>query len=199
MDTYDELQAAVADFSGRSNLTSAIPTFISLTETRMARQLRVSWLEKRATATPTGAFIPLPVDYTGLRNIQLNKTYRVVLQQVSPQELDRIYPMNDTASGQYAFAIHDGQIEIRPIPVDEIQITYYHKPESLSATNQTNLYLQNAPDMLLYGALVEAASYMKDDGSLGRWAQLYGAAKDAVLEEEDQVTYPGEVFMRYNG
>ena len=40
--TYSELKSNIADWLNRSDLTSVIPTFISLAENRLNRQLRVA-------------------------------------------------------------------------------------------------------------------------------------------------------------
>ena len=46
--TYAELQSSIADFLDRDDLTSVIPTFISLAEADMNRQIRHWRQEKRA-------------------------------------------------------------------------------------------------------------------------------------------------------
>ena len=60
--TYDGLQAAIADYLGRSDLTERIPTFIALAERRMNRELRLRVMEHRAeTAVQANqSAVPLP-------------------------------------------------------------------------------------------------------------------------------------------
>ena len=48
--TYAELQSAVADFQNRDDLTSVIPTFISLAEAQMQRVIRHHKMMNRAEA-----------------------------------------------------------------------------------------------------------------------------------------------------
>ena len=89
--TYAELQTAIATWLNRTDLTTLIPDFITMAEADIGRWLRVWWNEKRAYAVPTGSYIALPTDYIGIRNIQWNySTYRVPLEQVSPEALDRL-------------------------------------------------------------------------------------------------------------
>ena len=45
---YAGLKAAVADWLGRDDLTGRIPDFIALAERRMARELRLRIMERRA-------------------------------------------------------------------------------------------------------------------------------------------------------
>ena len=48
---YSELKSSIADFLNRDDLTSVIPTFISLAEAQFARDLRHYKMENRATGT----------------------------------------------------------------------------------------------------------------------------------------------------
>ena len=61
--TYDELKASIADFLNRSDLTNAIPDFISLAEKRLNRDIRHWRMENRATASASGRYSVLPTDY----------------------------------------------------------------------------------------------------------------------------------------
>ena len=71
LSTYSELKTSVANYLNRDDLTSLIPTFIQLTETRLNRELRVRANMVRAETTTTAdtAFYNLPSDLIELRNI----------------------------------------------------------------------------------------------------------------------------------
>ncbi|MGA0985124.1 MAG: phage adaptor protein, partial [Burkholderiaceae bacterium] len=47
---YSQLKTAVADFLNRDDLTSVVPTFISLAEADMQRKVRHWRMETRSTA-----------------------------------------------------------------------------------------------------------------------------------------------------
>ena len=51
LSTYSELKTSVADWLNRSDLTSAVPDFISLAEAQVERRLRTRQMIVRATAT----------------------------------------------------------------------------------------------------------------------------------------------------
>jgi hypothetical protein len=53
------------------------------------------------------------------------------------------------------------------------ELTYYGKITALSDSNTSNWLLAYAPDLYLYGALLEATPYLKDDERLATWSQLY--------------------------
>jgi hypothetical protein len=53
------------------------------------------------------------------------------------------------------------------------ELTYYAKIPSLSDSNTSNWLLAYAPDLYLYGALVEAEPYLKNDERIAVWGELY--------------------------
>ena len=57
---YAELKSSIADFLNRDDLTSVIPTFISLAEAQFARDLRHYKMENRATGTIDSQFMTKP-------------------------------------------------------------------------------------------------------------------------------------------
>ena len=61
--TYSELKTAVADWLNRSDLTTAIPNFISLAEAQMTRQIRHRKMVTRATATMDTPYFAVPSDW----------------------------------------------------------------------------------------------------------------------------------------
>ena len=56
-----------------------------------------------------------------------------------------------------------------------------------------------APDLLLYGALIELCSYIKNDQAMGKYVQMYEKAKTRILQEDEAVSFGGEIAMRYDG
>jgi hypothetical protein len=84
---------------------------------------------------------------------------------------------------------------IAPTPAQAypIEISYYEQPDPLSALNQTNWFTQYAPDALLYGTLLEAAPYLKNDARIPIWKQLYtdsltGIQGEAIENLDDGTT-----------
>jgi hypothetical protein len=75
-------------------------------------------------------------------------------------------------------------------------MTYYFKPTELSDSNTTNEYLDNAPDLMLAGACLEAATYTKDQGGLVYWASRFDLIKQQLLDADNGYSWSGEVMMR---
>ncbi|NBW12490.1 MAG: hypothetical protein EBR82_31110 [Caulobacteraceae bacterium] len=65
-------------------------------------------------------------------------------------------------------------------------IAYWEELEYLSVSNQTNWLTDNAGELLLYGALVEAMPYLVDDGRFDTWKKMYDEAAAKVAVEDAQ-------------
>ena len=68
-------------------------------------------------------------------------------------------------------------------------MTYIARVAALSADNSTNWILRDYPDAYLYGAPVQSAPYLKDDGRMAGWAALFTAALDDICNADP---VPGE-------
>ena len=75
---------------------------------------------------------------------------------------------------------------IVPTPDDDypIEILYYELPPLLDDTTQTNWLSEYAPQLLLYGTLLEATPFLKNDDRIPVWQQMYDRAA-AMLNGED--------------
>jgi hypothetical protein len=61
---------------------------------------------------------------------------------------------------------------------------YYELPALLDDTQQTNWLTDYAPNLLLYGALLEATPFLKNDERLPTWQGFYQAAANALNTED---------------
>jgi len=92
-------------------------------------------------------------------------------------------------------------MQLSPIPDSAyvLQMLYYVKPALLSSTNPSNVFLANAPDALLYGALGEAEPYLMNDARLSVWAALYDRAVNSISLADQSGEYSGQpMTMTYN-
>lgn len=172
---YTELKAEITDWSHRSDLTSKYDTFCELAESSINEDLRCIEMEKRLEPTFDDAFYDLPTDYIAMRALHIvNGGARVPIQQVTPQILDARYSNATGVAG--GFAIHGGQVELRPAPsvssTLEGEITYYARVPTL-VSNSTNDILTNYPLIYLSGMLVQVYLYLQDNDELAKWVQVY--------------------------
>ena len=71
-------------------------------------------------------------------------------------------------------------------------MVYFYKPEYLSDTNSSNLWLADTPDLLLYAALGEAEPYLMNDERLNTWASMYDRGVTALRKSDDDSEYPAQ-------
>jgi len=190
--TYTELKTAVAKFLARDDLTSQIPNFIQLAESRMSRELETRDQEKRATATLTSGdeYIALPTDLREVRSIALTTDPKTVLTYYSPSSLDSTYSSNGSGK-PLGFSIVGGEMKLRPIPDAgyTAEIIYVGGLSALSDSNLTNVVLTRHPDAYLYGALAEAYAYLLDETRAAQYMQRFSMAIDEIKVDEQRAHY----------
>ena len=184
---YASLQSAVTEYLARdqdTTLIARIPTFIQLAEAKFNRQLFVRQMEQRSTAVANIAsnepeFISLPDDFQSMRRVRLSSvTGKPSLEFRSGTQLDEYrFGISDVAGQPRYFTVFGDEIEIAPTPDDAYTVEMvYRKIIPPLATNDPNWLLTLAPDLYLYGALLETAPYLKEDGRIQTWALGFSAA-----------------------
>lgn len=173
---YDDLQAAVARFLRRGDLTGDIPGFIALAEAQMNRRLRVRAMIQRATASVTEEYAAVPDRYLGVLSFSLDGSPPRALRFVTPDAMEE---MAAGAGGVPAFfTVVGGAFRFYPAPSAPVigRLTYWQGLEPLSASVPSNWALAAHPDAYLYGALVQSAPFLRADERLGVWAGLFTQA-----------------------
>jgi hypothetical protein len=196
--TYSELKSAIADFLNRDDLTSVIPTFITLVEDQINRDLRHWEQQKRVTTTLDERYEYIPNDWI--------ETVSMTLDTGRPLRLASRYDMaamreKDDVAGEPAYYTHDsGQFEFYPTPDDSytLTVTYTARIYPLSDTDDTNWLLSKYPAIYLYGAMVHASAYLKDSESIAMHSAMYQQAIDAAQREGSKAQVSGSSLrMRF--
>jgi len=195
--SYSTLKSSIADWLLRDDLTSVIPTFISLSEAQINRDIRDHRMVKRATADVDTKYFLKPSDWLETIRFQLNTSPIATLLFVTPDQASE-EQVNYTASGKPKFFTNVGtQIEVVPTP-DAIyagELMYYSKVPALSDSNTDNWLLLAAPDIYLYGSLLQAAPYLNDDTRIPVWQGLYRQGVEA-LKIQDERSRVGSSSLR---
>lgn len=191
---YGELKSAIADWLMREDLTSVIPTFIDMAHARLNRQLRVRDMVVRATAVADAQFTQLPADFLEMRNLQINTMGGIPLNYVTAHQMDEYRMGNGDSAGTPAlFTITGDLLELWPTPSQEfdVEMAYYSKIATLSDDADTNWLLDKAPEVYLYGALAQAAPYLKEDERIQVWASLHDRALQELRDEDERARFMG--------
>ena len=194
--TYDELKTAIADFLNRDDLTSVIPTFIALAEAQLDRDIRHWRQEKRVTTTLNEQYENLPSDFLELVSLTVDGNIR--LELISTAEMQVKKAVSTAAGRPRYFRMTAGQIEFYPLPDTSYSMSmeYFAKTPALSASASDNWILVHAADAYLYGALLHAAPYLKDDARVQVWSALYLAAIEALKKQSEAAKFSGPLKMR---
>jgi hypothetical protein len=185
--TYTELLAAIPNWlGGREDLTSRIPEFITLCEAKLNRVLFVPQMETRSTTTcdttdDEPEFITLPTDFQTMRRVRLSGvTGKPRLSFMSQTQLDDYrYSIDNVTDQPVYFTIMGSEMELAPTPNDDYALEMvYRKNIPALASNSTNWLLTLAPDIYLYGTLLEAMPFIKDDARVSLWASAFSTVLD---------------------
>jgi len=173
--TYSELQSTIGDWLNRDDLSSVIPTFISLAETELNRQIRAPEMVTRSSVTIDEEYEDRPADWLETIRYQVTTNPITVMDFVTPEEAI-IQKTKFSASGVPIFFSTVGtQFQHVPAPDSSYtgELLYYAKIPALSDSNTTNWLLTANPDIYLYASLVQSAPYLKEDERVSVWAAIY--------------------------
>ena len=181
--TYAQLKSSIADFLNRDDLTTVIPTFISLAEAQINRDVRHYEMENRATATTSTQYVDRPVDWVETIRLHVTGGGTTNLQLLSKSAMaDKRQGVENTSGAPLYYCHSEKAFELFPTPDGsyELEILYYQKVPALSDSATTNWLLTDHPDVYLYGSLMHSSPYLAEDARVGVWAQLYSAAVQRV-------------------
>jgi len=191
---YSDLKTSVANYLGRSDLTSVIPDFIGFAELRIARDLRTRQMLQSATANTVGGDgkVALPTDFLEVRDLNVQGLPRTPLTYMSPSAFSRD-ARADEVGKPIAYTIIKSEFVLAPKPdtAYTLEILYYAKPTVLSTSNASNVFLANYPDALLYASLLEAEPYLINDARSQTWVSLYDRAITNISNADQNSDYSG--------
>lgn len=194
--TYSDLQAAIANWIARADLAATIPDFIALFESVANRRLRLRQQESAATLAPSSGVATLPADYLAWRRVTWTGQFPRELEYVHPSYLHALYPTLP-AGAPRLFTIEGGSLTVAPTDSTALTFDYFQKLPALSNSITTNWLLVAAPDLYLFGALAEAHGFVKDAESLALWK----SRRDELFEEIERldVKTRGQAGIRVMG
>jgi hypothetical protein len=191
--TYDSLTSSVLQYLERSDaaVIDAIPTFITLCEFEIAQQIKTLGQQQvvESTMNVNNAIIPKPARWR--KTVSFNVTGSSGTP--SPVYVRKYeYLLNYNTGGTTGLPLYYSDYDydhwlVSPTPDDDypFQVLFYERLQPLSSANQTNWLTQNAPNAMLYGTLLQAMPFLKNDQRT-IFQQKYQEAM-TVLKAEDQL------------
>jgi hypothetical protein len=198
--TFTTLQEDVRRYLERGNSYASdpvvyeqIPRLINLAERRIARELKIQGFINVVTGTlAVGQSVyPKPDRWRDTVSVNIgtgtqNNTRKVVFSRAYEYLLS-YWPDRTATEEPIFYSDYDyNHWLIAPTPDAEypFEILYYEIPPLLDDVVQTNWLSEYAPQLLLYGTLLEATPFLKNDERIPVWQSMYDRAA-AMLNGED--------------
>ena len=175
--TFAELKTALASELHRSDLTSKIPDFILMAESRLNRELRMLDMITTQTGTlsTSVATLALPTRYADKLTFRINSPLSELIW-VPPIRLKEYVSTLTGNTGQPQYYSVSDTFEFERIPDQAYSYTLkYYKGYRLAVDADTNYLLTNYPHAYLYTSLIYAAVYIRDFSlAQGMEAMMFG-------------------------
>tara|TARA_R110000851_G_scaffold31058_1_gene84291 strand:- start:525 stop:944 length:420 start_codon:yes stop_codon:yes gene_type:complete len=93
------------------------------------------------------------------------------------------------------FARQGFDLQLAPIPTDistsSLELYYYASIQPLTEDTDVNWFTEDAPEVLLYGALTELSLYLRDEIGAGQWEAKFQNHSNEIQNMEDTSMWSG--------
>ena len=180
MNTYALLKADVISWLNRegfADMEAMVDSLMGIAQRRIYREADLRCMEEGVTTTT--ATLSLPADYQRTKHLYI--AYGGEVTGAPMQKVMALRKGNNPGCPQ-VYARQGDNIVFGPVPDQEYDYTllYYKNLPVLSDSNTTNWFTENAPELILFGTLVEACLYLKDDNRAKLWQSRYEDTKNEL-------------------
>lgn len=202
-DTFANLKIEIIEWSHRNDVDQKIDDFIDLVEKDMFKStgsheaLEIRGQETTSTASVSTKYFALPDEYFAFRSIRLvldstGGTLRFKTQ-------DALLRRSGTGRPNYFSVGSQIEFDIAPDQAYTVEVNYYKKPTALSVSNQTNIVLDNHPEIYLNGALYYLFTYADDEAQANKYLQRYSEAINGANQADQEGRYGPAPYARIEG
>jgi hypothetical protein len=189
--TYDSLTSSVLQYLERQDaaVVNAIPTFITLAEFEIAQEIKTLGQLQLVEATLLAGNPVLDKPARWRKTVSMNVTVNGKKQPIFLRKyeyLKNYWPDSTQTDVPKYYADTDWEHwYLAPTPDDDysFEVLYYERISPLSSTNQTHWLTQNAPNAMLFGTLLQAMPFLKND-QRQIFQQKYQEALQALKTED---------------
>jgi len=184
--TYDSLVDDIQTYLERTdeNTLVKIPQFIMLAEQIIASEIKFlgNLTVAQSTMVQGENVIPKPARWR--KTVSMNVTVVGKRQPVLMRTYEYIreyWPSPSATEIPLFFCDYDYQhwlVGPTPALAYSYEVLYYERAQPLDTSNQSNWFTQYAPQALLYGSLLQAMPFVKNDERMPMWQANY----DRIIE-----------------
>lgn len=201
--TYNTLKQDIERYTERGESETTDPTFfaqlpslIMLAEKQILQDLKILGFKEVVTSTMASGTSVYAKPDRWRETISINFSaansdgdlvHRTPLYQRDYTYLQMLVP-NRSVDGvpKYYAEYNASNILISPTPDEDypFEWSFYAIPPLLSEDNQTNWATEFVPNLLLYGSLLQAEPFLRNDERMKTWGALYESIKQSLLQDD---------------
>lgn len=190
--TYDSLVTDIQQYLERTDAATLtqIPRFIMLCEQTLAADLKFLGNLNVATSAMTIGNPVLDKPVRWHKTVSMNVTsggVRTPIYLRKYEYLREYWPDSTQTDLPLYYCDYDyTHWLVAPTPAANytFEILYYERVQPLDSTNQTNWFTIYAPQALLYGSLLQAMPFLKNDERLPLWQAQYQQIVSTLKAED---------------
>ncbi len=190
--TYDSLVENIQSYLNRTDddTLAKIPLFIMLAEQIIASQIKFlgNLTVNTSNMVSTEAIIDKPARWH--KTVSMNVTVAGIRTPVLLRKYEYLreyWPNASMTDVPKFYADYDyTHWLVAPTPASDydFEVLYYERPQPLDSSNQTNWFTTYAPQALLYGSLLQAMPFLKNDSRTQMWQQQYDQIIQTLKAED---------------
>ena len=173
--TFTTLKTAIQDYTENTESTfvSQLPRFILNSEERILKECQLDVFRKNSTGTATSGnkFLTKPTDFLSPFSLSVSNSSNNEFLLYKHVTFIQDFTPNPSTTGVPAYYAdwNDKAFILAPPPDSSYtaELHYFYRPTSITTSSDGTSWLgTNAELALLYGALVEAYTFMKGEDAL---------------------------------
>ena len=190
--TYTSLVENIQSYLERDDTATVdkIPLFIMLAEQIIASQIKFlgNLTVNTSTMTASTSIIDKPARWH--KTVSMNITVSGERQPVLLRKYEylREYWPNANSTGTPEFYSDYDYTHWLVAPTPDaayaFEVLYYERIQPLDSSNQTNWFTIYAPQALLYGSLLQAMPFLKNDERMTMWKANYDQIMQTLMAED---------------
>lgn len=200
--SYSDLLASVASWMNRTDLTSVIPDFVTIAESRIARDLRLRNQLTTGTLTTSASTraVALPSGWLEFNSVNIDGTPDTLCTFVTNEHLDAKYPEAGFSGKPFVYSIEAGNILFGPTPdaAYTVNVSYFARFDAL-ASDSTNWLLTNHPNIYLSACLAQGCLFTMNGEGAAQWNAVYRSEVAELQKFDDLANHSGSVLRVKKG
>lgn len=193
--SYSDLQTRMGNYLKRGDLAALIPDFIMMAEEWFDKNVFTRARRESFIITPNQPLVQLPSDWVRV----LDVWYGGTPLQFRGAGNTSAYAGGQIPSSRGFYQIIGNTLSyigVNNDPNSKLQIDYYASLEGLSDTNTSNWLLEDSATCYLFGSLMHAAAYVRDQTQLAIWQGFRDDAIQIMVDDDQAAKTPVEGILQ---